>query len=253
MALDNRKKAYLDAIGIDVWVQLQQDIPVEAVSQQVVDKNVAPAEKASSVTEVVVQNSQAVPETILADVNNLDWDALQTTVTTCQLCELSQTRQQTVFGIGNQQADVLIIGEAPGAEEDKQGEPFVGRAGQLLDAMLKAVGFERDDVYIANILKCHPPENRDPSPDEAAQCWPYLKRQIELVQPKVILALGRIAAQRLLQTNTSLARLRGKLHYLEDLTVPVIVTYHPAYLLRAPQEKRKSWEDLQFLMSKLSN
>ena len=250
MVLDNRKKAYLDAMGIDVWVEPRQAEPVEAVVLQ---------QESSVKTEPDINRvevAKAKPETnipVTPDVSTLDWDGLQTEVTTCQLCELSQTRMQTVFGVGNRQADVLIIGEAPGAEEDKQGEPFVGSAGQLLNAMLKAVGFERNDVYIANILKCHPPGNRDPSAEEASQCLPYLKRQIELVQPKVILALGRIAAQRLLQTNTSLARLRGKQHYMEDITVPVIVTYHPAYLLRAPQEKRKSWEDLQFLMSKLTN
>ena len=251
MALDNRKKAYLDAMGIKVWVQPRQEASVEVVTQQT-------AEPAPQVNETPVvphtdvQQPQTIPLTS-TDVSQLDWTALQNTVSTCQLCELSQARTQAVFGVGNQQAEVMIIGEAPGAEEDKQGEPFVGRAGQLLNAMLKAVGFERSDVYIANILKCRPPQNRDPSPEEAAQCWPYLKRQIELIQPKVIVALGRIAAQRLLQTNTSLGRLRGKLHYLDDISVPVIVTYHPAYLLRAPQEKRKSWEDLQFLMSKLTD
>jgi uracil-DNA glycosylase family 4 len=159
---------------------------------------------------------------------------------------LHATRKQAVFGVGNQQADWLIIGEAPGAEEDRQGEPFVGRAGQLLNAMLKAIGLKREQVYIANILKCRPPNNRDPRPEEAACCSPYLQRQIELIQPRLILALGRIAAQRLLQTNTSLARLRGKVHTLESTQSPVIVTYHPAYLLRSPAEKRKAWQDLQY-------
>ena len=251
MALDNRKKAYLDAMGINIWVQPRQEVSAEVVTQQTAEA--APQVKdIPAVSQTDSQQPQTTPSTPI-EISSLDWNALQQTVSACQLCELSQARTQVVFGVGNQQADVMIIGEAPGAEEDKQGEPFVGRAGQLLNAMLKAVGFERNDVYIANILKCRPPQNRDPSPEEAAQCWPYLKRQIELIQPKVILALGRIAAQRLLQTNTSLGRLRGKLHYLEDITVPVIVTYHPAYLLRAPQEKRKSWEDLQFLMSKLTD
>ena len=140
----------------------------------------------------------------------------------------------------------MIVGEAPGADEDRQGEPFVGRAGQLLNEMLNAIGLQREQVYIANILKCRPPNNRDPKPEEAASCSPYLQRQIELIQPKVILALGRIAAQRLLQSNTSLARLRGQLHHLETTQCPLIVTYHPAYLLRSPAEKRKAWEDLQF-------
>jgi DNA polymerase len=255
--LDNRRRAYLDAMGIDVWVR-----PL-AVKQQVEQPGGVTAEDPVPDIQQTEQPSPPVPEVVetkaeasvqvTTDISELDWVALQEAVAACSLCELSQTRSQTVFGVGNPQADVLVIGEAPGAEEDKQGEPFVGRAGQLLNAMLKAVGFERDDVYIANILKCRPPQNRDPSVEEAEQCWPYLKRQIELIQPKVILALGRIAAQRLLQTNTSLARLRGKQHYLEDITVPIIVTYHPAYLLRAPQEKRKAWEDLQFLMNKLAD
>jgi DNA polymerase len=252
MALDNRQKAYLDAMGIDVWVRPQQQQAAEVLTPATVsDDNASPSRLL--VNEKNVEVTQLPRETgpTITDVSTLDWGALENVVSGCQLCELSQTRTQAVFGVGNQQADIMLIGEAPGAEEDKQGEPFVGRAGQLLNAMLKAVGFERDEVYIANILKCRPPQNRDPSPEEAAQCWPYLRRQIELVQPKVILALGRIAAQRLLQTNTSLARLRGKLHYLDDISVPVMVTYHPAYLLRAPQEKRKSWEDLRFLVSQL--
>ena len=179
-------------------------------------------------------------------VNSLDWPALKQQVGNCQLCDLHATRTQAVFGVGNQQADWLIVGEAPGADEDRQGEPFVGRAGQLLNEMLNAIGLQREQVYIANILKCRPPNNRDPKPEEAASCIPYLQRQIELIQPKVILALGRIAAQRLLQSNTSLARLRGQLHQMEITQCPLIVTYHPAYLLRSPAEKRKAWQDLQF-------
>ena len=148
--------------------------------------------------------------------------------------------------MGNQQADWLIVGEATGGDEDRQGEPFVGRAGQLLNEMLRAIGLKREQAYIANILKCRPPGNRDPKSEEAASCSPYLLRQIELIQPKVILALGRIAAQRLLQSSTSLGRLRGQIHHLETVQCPVIVTYHPAYLLRSPAEKRKAWQDLQF-------
>lgn len=252
MDLDNRKKAYLDAMGIDVWVQTRQAEPAGFVSQQGAESN-ATSQQVIPEPQLAEQLPQAGSGSKVTDVSQLDWQALQQTVAACQLCELSQSRTQTVFGVGNPQADVLIIGEAPGAEEDKQGEPFVGRAGQLLNAMLTAIGFAREDVYIANILKCRPPQNRDPSPEEAELCWPYLKRQIELIQPKIILALGRIAAQRLLKCNTSLARLRGKKHHLEDVTAPVIVTYHPAYLLRAPQEKRKSWEDLRFLKSQLED
>lgn len=180
------------------------------------------------------------------DVVNLDWDGLQRQVTTCTRCDLHRTRTQTVFGVGHRQADWLIIGEAPGAEEDKRGEPFVGRAGQLLDAMLMAVGLDRSRVYIANILKCRPPNNRDPQPNEVTCCESYLQQQIALLQPKLILAVGRIAAQNLLKTDQPLGRLRGRAHSYGEAQIPVIVTYHPAYLLRSPADKRKAWEDLQF-------
>jgi DNA polymerase len=176
----------------------------------------------------------------------MDWDCLRTTVAACQRCSLHQTRTQTVFGVGNTRARWMFIGEAPGAEEDRQGEPFVGRAGQLLTAMLQALGFRREDVYIANVLKCRPPGNRDPKPEEALQCRGYLERQIELVSPAIIVAVGRIAAQNLLATDTALARLRGKVHALGPRGRPLIVTYHPAYLLRSPAEKRKAWQDLLF-------
>jgi uracil-DNA glycosylase family 4 len=146
----------------------------------------------------------------------------------------------------------MIVGEAPGAEEDRQGEPFVGRAGRLLDAMLRAVGLDREQVFIANILKCRPPRNRDPQPAEVEQCMPYLRRQIELISPALILCVGRIAAQNLLATDTPLGRLRGSLHRLET-GVPVIVTYHPAYLLRSPGEKRKAWEDLKLVIGTLGD
>jgi DNA polymerase len=175
-----------------------------------------------------------------------DWLALEAQVSSCKKCQLHESRTQTVFGTGNRDADWLIIGEAPGADEDRQGEPFVGRAGKLLTEMLFAAGFQRADVYIANILKCRPPANRDPSPDEVACCHAYLRQQIVLIQPQVILAVGRIAAHNLLQTDTQLGRLRGKVHHYGDTNIPVIVTYHPAYLLRSPLEKRKVWSDLQF-------
>lgn len=177
-------------------------------------------------------------------VTEVDWSELQQRVAACTLCELHQSRTQTVFGVGNEQADIMLIGEAPGADEDRQGEPFVGKAGQLLNAMLKAIGLNREQVYIANVLKCRPPNNRDPRPEEAALCSAYLTRQIELLQPKLILALGRIAAQRLLESNSPLGRMRTQIHHLESTGTPVMVTYHPAYLLRSPAEKRKAWEDL---------
>jgi DNA polymerase len=169
-------------------------------------------------------------------------------VARCTRCALHATRTQGVLGVGPRRADWLVIGEAPGAEEDRRGEPFVGAAGQLLDAMLKAIGLDRrSNVYIANILKSRPPGNRDPKPEEVAACLPYLRRQIALVQPKIMLAVGRIAAQNLLGTEAPLGRLRGQVHRFGD--TPLVVTYHPAYLLRTPADKRKAWEDLKFARS----
>ena len=181
----------------------------------------------------------------------LGWDELAATVRECRLCGLCETRTQTVFGTGDRGARLMVVGEAPGAEEDRQGEPFVGRAGMLLNAMLRAAGFERGDVFIANVLKCRPPNNRDPSDEEAGKCLPYLRRQIELVAPAAILCVGRIAAQRLLGTDQPIGRLRGRVHDFDG--VPVVATYHPAYLLRAPGEKRKSWDDLKLALGVLAH
>lgn len=177
------------------------------------------------------------------------WAELAQAVRNCRLCGLCETRTQTVFGTGDRGARLMVVGEAPGAEEDRQGEPFVGRAGMLLNSMLRAAGFGRADVYIANVLKCRPPNNRDPSMEESDRCLPYLRSQIELVGPAAILCVGRIAAQRLLGCEETLGRLRGRVHRLG--AVPVIVTYHPAYLLRSPGEKRKSWADLQLALKVL--
>jgi uracil-DNA glycosylase len=179
-------------------------------------------------------------------VELLDWTTLRKAVAACRRCALAATRTQTVFGVGNSHAEWLIVGEAPGAEEDRQGEPFVGRAGQMLDAMLRAIGLKRQDVYIANVMKCRPPGNRDPKPDEADCCLPYLERQIDLIKPKLMLAVGRIAAQNLLKTDASVARLRLRVHRFGRAGVPLVVTYHPAYLLRTPSDKRKAWDDLLF-------
>ena len=167
----------------------------------------------------------------------------------CELCGLHQSRKHTVFGSGNPNAKVMFVGEAPGADEDAQGQPFVGRAGQLLTLMLAAVGWQRSDVYIANILKCRPPNNRNPQLDEINQCEPNLIKQIELIQPQLIIALGRIAAHNLLSTTTSISRLRGQKHFYNKGNIPLIVTYHPAYLLRNPIDKSKSWQDLLFIKS----
>ena len=177
-----------------------------------------------------------------ASAATLDWPELRECVASCTRCELAQSRTNTVFGVGNPEADWLIIGEAPGAEEDRRGEPFVGRAGQLLDQMLLAIGQSRDQVFIANILKCRPPNNRDPKPAEAEACREYLERQIALIQPKIILAVGKIAAQNLLGSDDPVGRMRGRPHDLDG--IPLVVTYHPAYLLRSPSQKARSWSDL---------
>lgn len=174
-----------------------------------------------------------------------DLTSLNTQICNCMKCGLGKTRTKFVFGVGNPNADLLVIGEAPGADEDKQGEPFVGRAGQLLNKILEAVQFKREEVYIANILKCRPPENRRPNPGEVEQCEPYLWKQIELIKPKFILCLGLTAAQTLLKTEESLTSLRASVHNYHG--VPTYVTYHPAALLRNPNWKRPTWEDVQRL------
>lgn len=210
-------------------------------------RDVAPAEEPLVEARPV---SPSKPGTI--EVSLLDWKSLRQTVTACTLCGLEKTRTQTVFGVGNPSAEWMVIGEAPGADEDAQGEPFVGRAGQLLNSMLKAIGLERSQVYIANILKCRPPNNRDPEQSESASCTPYLTRQIELVQPRVLLAVGRIAAQWLLQTDSPIGRMRGRALSYGPRNTPLVVTYHPAYLLRSPLEKAKAWTDLLLVRELLS-
>jgi DNA polymerase len=182
------------------------------------------------------------PATVAMD----DWKRIAGEVSGCTRCALHECRTNTVFGVGDRSAQWLVVGEAPGAEEDRQGEPFVGRAGQLLNSMLRGIGLAREQVFIANVLKCRPPNNRDPQPAEVAQCLPYLERQIALLQPRIMLAVGRIAAQNLLATDTPIGKLRGQLHAFGSSRTPLVVTYHPAYLLRSPTEKRKAWEDLKF-------
>jgi DNA polymerase len=217
-----RRQQYLDAIGIDLWVP-------RAAAQAAAPAAVPPAAPAAP----------AAADTATR------WEALRTEVLSCTRCPLHLTRTQGVLGVGPRRCDWLVIGEAPGAEEDRRGEPFVGAAGQLLDAMLRAIGLDRaSNVYIANVLKSRPPGNRDPKPEEVAACLPYLTRQIELLQPKIMLAVGRIAAQNLLATDAPLGRLRGQVHRFG--ATPLVVTYHPAYLLRTPADKRKAWEDLKF-------
>lgn len=222
---DARRLQYLEAMGIQAWVS----------------RDAAPAAQAEPASGYAVAESGAPG----VGVAQLDWDALQARVAGCTLCGLEKTRTQTVFGVGNRSAEWMVVGEAPGADEDSKGEPFVGRAGQLLNEMLWALGLAREAVYIANVLKCRPPGNRDPSPNEVACCEPYLKRQVVLIKPKIILAVGRIAAQNLLKTDTRIGALRGRIHRYADTGIPLVVTYHPAYLLRSPLEKRKAWDDLQ--------
>lgn len=177
--------------------------------------------------------------------DTMPWGELESVVSVCTACELSRSRRQTVFGVGNREADWMVVGEAPGAEEDRQGVPFVGRAGKLLDKMLAAIGLDRESVFVTNILKCRPPGNRDPKPEEMACCRAFLERQIELVGPKVILSVGRISSQNLLQRDVAVGRLRGSVHRFGPNGTPLVVTYHPAYLLRRPEEKWKAWEDLK--------
>lgn len=184
--------------------------------------------------------------TIPPDLAALDWEELSQRVAQCSACSLHKTRLNPVFGVGNRQSEWLVVGEAPGADEDQQGEPFVGRAGQLLNAMLVAMKLKRESIYIANILKSRPPDNRDPLPSEVLACEPYLWQQIALLRPKIILCLGRVAAQNLLKTTKPLGQLRGVLHRVDG--IPTIITYHPAYLLRSPSQKSKAWEDLCLAM-----
>lgn len=187
-----------------------------------------------------------------ARILGMEWAQLKEAVSGCRSCALCETRTNTVFGVGDEQADWLLVGEAPGGEEDLRGEPFVGQAGKLLDNMLASVGLARGaNVYIANVLKCRPPGNRNPESLEVAQCSPYLQRQIELIQPKLIIAMGRFAAQTLLETDASIGSLRGRVHRYRG--VPLIVSYHPAYLLRSLPEKAKAWEDLCFARRTLAD
>ncbi|MBU6421967.1 MAG: uracil-DNA glycosylase [Gammaproteobacteria bacterium] len=229
--MDAQRAQYLHDLGITVWERRGLFIATDPAGLSGDDNTSLPSDARATA------------------IAQMDWPELETTVKSCTACRLRTGCTQTVFGVGNRHAEWLVIGEAPGAEEDRQGEPFVGRAGQLLNSMLAAIGLKREQVYITNIVKCRPPSNRDPALDEAAACRPFLDRQIALIQPKLILAVGRVAAQSLLGTDVPVGRLRGRVHQLQG--IPVVVTYHPAYLLRSPQEKRKAWADLQFAVHTL--
>ncbi len=279
--LDERQRAMLAEMGVRVWWPQRADeaapeaeaAPAPAASprpQPSVPLPVAPPPSAApSIADAAAPARPKVsvpaprPATtapsaadparvpLPADVDQMDWARLQATVAECRACGLCETRQHTVFGVGEQNAQWMVIGEAPGENEDRQGEPFVGQAGKLLDNMLAAIGLSRQTdgraegmagVYIANTLKCRPPGNRNPEPQELDTCAPFLVRQVALVQPRIILAMGRFAVQSLLQTTEPIGRLRGRVHHYQG--VPVVVTYHPAYLLRNPADKAKAWADL---------
>jgi DNA polymerase len=254
--LDARRRACLRGMGIELWVQREapardlapappQEISPEAASIAPPEPPpAAPAELSPAAPGV-----DQVPAVPVVDPASLDWDGLAAAVAGCRACGLCETRTQTVFGVGDRHARLMVIGEAPGAEEDRQGEPFVGRAGQLLDRMLEAIGLSREQVYIANVLKCRPPGNRDPHAEEVVACRGWLDRQIALVQPELILAVGGVAAKNLLETDEAVGRLRRRVHHYRE--TPLRVTYHPAYLLRRPEEKAKAWIDLQTVWREL--
>ena len=246
LALDERQRAMLAEMGVRVWAPLADATPTPSPEPAFVARAAQPVQvpvptpsvhAAPAVTGLTPARSR--PE----GVDVMDWAALRGAVAGCQACKLCEGRTNTVFGVGDERADWLIVGEAPGEHEDLQGEPFVGQAGKLLDNMLKALGLDRQHkVFIANVLKCRPPGNRNPEPDEMAQCEPYLKRQVALLQPKIILAMGRFAVQALLQSSEPIGKLRGQVHQYQG--VPLVVTYHPAYLLRNLPDKAKAWADL---------
>lgn len=228
---------------LPVWVPRQEAVsPVDATPAEAPAAVVTARE--ASLPPITARDDDAR----LVQIAKLDWPALPQAVADCQACGLAHGRTRTVFGVGDPDADWLLVGEAPGMEEDRRGEPFVGQAGKLLDNMLAAIGLRRGrNVYIANVVKCRPPGNRNPQDAEIAACLPFLRRQVELVSPRLIVAFGRVAAQTLLGSDGAIASLRGKRH--DYAGIPVIVTYHPAYLLRNPADKARAWEDLCFAVA----
>lgn len=245
LELDARQRAMLKEMGIDVFWPEAAVAAVTAVAAVAAEAPARPRAAPPQPAPVAqpVARAPGGPRERVPGIELMEWDALRQAVAACEACKLCDGRRNTVFGVGDLQADWLVVGEAPGENEDLQGEPFVGQAGKLLDNMLGALHVSRrDKVYIANVLKCRPPGNRNPEPDEIAQCEPFLRRQVELLRPKIILAMGRFAVQTLLQTTEPVGRLRGRVHRYHD--VPLVVTYHPAYLLRNLPDKAKAWADL---------
>ena len=250
--LSDRQQHCLQGIGIRLWQTRPTRIddtggPVIGTLSEVSPLSSSPV--VEPVAPVAKADTAPAPATFDLD----DWPRTLAAIEACQQCELARTCHRKVPGKGNQQADLMIIGEAPGHDEDLQGLPFVGRAGKLLDKMLQAIGLDLEQVYITNILKCRPPNNRDPRPDEVQACSPFLQAQIRLLKPKVILSVGRISAQNLLQEQSPLGKLRGRQHRLPQTDIPLLVTYHPAYLLRNPADKAKAWEDLKALQRVLQH
>jgi len=244
MAWTERQQALLRAMGLRVWQP-----PTRPVAETTTAAQAEPVSEAAEIPAPV--QAPAAPPRPASPGPVLDWAALRDAVAACRACSLCESRRQTVFGVGHRQAQWMVVGEAPGEQEDLTGEPFVGAAGQLLDAMLRALGLTRAEdgpespaqrVYIANTLKCRPPRNRNPAPEELARCEPFLVRQIELLRPRLILAMGRFAVQALLRSSEPIGKLRGRVHQYQG--VPLIVTYHPAYLLRNLPDKARAWEDL---------
>ena len=235
--------AMLREMGVRLW-------PTEPETSAPPDRALPPTERAADPVVAAPAPRAATPvAAAAASVGTMDWPALRDTVAACTACKLCESRRQTVFGVGSTRAHWMIVGEAPGEQEDRQGEPFVGKSGQLLDNMLRTVALTRGEdaepahqVYIANTLKCRPPGNRNPQPDELAQCEGFLIRQVQLLQPKIILAMGAFAVQSLLRSTEPVGRLRGRVHHYQG--VPLVVTYHPAYLLRNLVDKAKAWDDL---------
>ena len=243
----SRRGLILKELGLSpVWVRRQQPnvgVKVAADESGATEAVAVPGQQAAAATDMPGIADAASAGDRVAQIQAMDWAQLRSSTSLCTACVLHQARKQAVLGVGDVKAQWLFVGEAPGAEEDERGEPFVGQAGKLLDNMLAAIGLKRgENVYIANVVKCRPPENRTPGPAEGQACEPYLLRQIELIGPHIIVALGKVAAQSLLGKEVTLASLRGRVHRFRG--IPLIVTYHPAYLLRTLNDKSKAWEDL---------
>jgi uracil-DNA glycosylase len=253
MPINERHTAMLAEMGVRLWSPRALQTPTvkaePVAAQKTASEFIAPlTQRCDARHEALVSAQNGVPIEAQPPVASLPWSALRLAVSQCQACPLGLLRKQAVFGVGHERAHWMIVGEAPGEQEDEQGEPFVGKSGQLLNNMLRSIGLTREpaephqQVYIANTVKCRPAHNRNPEPAELAQCQPYLAQQIALIEPRIIVAMGRFAVQSLLKSAEPLGRLRGQVHRYHGTAL--VVTYHPAYLLRNPQDKARAWQDL---------